>query len=250
MRPMRVVSPYRPFEPESPAHRRLGPFDWVAALRMLADTVRRSNGCETMALTDEAAHVGGLPAFRRPTAEPRLMLWILEASLGYLRSDAFDRDTVMVSPDNLVLGDLRHHFAGDLGILVRTRDKYRNRPILNAVQWWPVASKAALAGFYARALDEARGLHESLIRWGADSESLRILVAPIACGVHRRAGLDVAMIEAVTVLHSIPDRTALDLGTGRRPRFPPVPVIDFKGERKRHMAAFYAALRPSAAGAA
>ncbi len=241
MRPMRVVSPYRPFAPESGAHKRLGPFDWVAALRMLADSVERSNGCETMVLTDIRTDVGGLAAFRYATAEPRLMLWILEASLRYLRSEAFDRDTVMVSPDNLVVGDLRHYFAGDLGLLVRSREKYRNRPILNAVQWWPVAAKERLIAFYMAALVVARSLHDNLIRWGADSESLRVLIAPIQIGVYPRAGLDVAMIEAVTVLHSISNRTVADLERGLRPVVPNVPVIDFKGERKRHMAAFAAA---------
>lgn len=244
MRPIRVVSPFRPFAPESGAHIRLGPFDWLAALRMLAGSVARSNRCETVALTDEAADLAGFPAFRHAPRETRLMLWILEASAQYLASDDFDRDTVMVSPDNLVLGDLRPHFKGELALLVRTREKYKNRPILNAVQWWPVAAKPVLAGFYAEALAVARELPENVLRWGADSESIRRLIAPIAPGIHRRAGLDVSMVEAVTVLHSISDRTAAELAAGRRPAYPPVPVIDFKGERKRHMAAFYRATLP------
>ena len=49
---MRVVSPYRPFVPESGSHQALGPFDWVGALGMLRTSVRVACGCETYALTD------------------------------------------------------------------------------------------------------------------------------------------------------------------------------------------------------
>ena len=52
MSAFRVVSPFRQFVPESEPHRELGPFDWVDALRMLGASVSRSNGVETLALTD------------------------------------------------------------------------------------------------------------------------------------------------------------------------------------------------------
>lgn len=228
---MRVLSPYRAQAPESGAHKRLGPFDWVGALEMLRASVARSCKCETAALTDFATDVGRGPAIRFSTDEPRLMLWILEASLRYLRSSAFDRDTVFVSPDTLVAADLRPYFAGDLALLVRTNEKYERKPILNAVQWWPVASRARLCDFYAAALGAARALPAPALRWGADSEALRLLVAPVARGLHLRAGLRVQMHEAAGLM--LPGGL---LNAGRRP---PAPIVDFKGGRKHDMAAYY-----------
>jgi hypothetical protein len=49
---MKIVSPFRPFPPESSAHRKLGPFDWVGALQMLGTSARASCDCATFALTD------------------------------------------------------------------------------------------------------------------------------------------------------------------------------------------------------
>jgi len=242
---IRIVSPYRPFEPESPSHQTLGPFDWIAALRMLAASVRASCGCETVAITDVATALP-VPAFRYPTQQSRLMLWILEVSLAYLQSDDFDRDTVFVSPDTLVLRDLRPYFGGDLTVLVRTPKKYHNRPVINAVQWWPVAAKDRLIGFYRTALARAQALPEHTIVWGADSESIRQLLEPIALGIHDRDGLQVSMREASTILISISTAIMRALDAGRPiPRLS-VPIADFKGPlRKTYLAAYFEALSPS-----
>lgn len=241
MTPLRVVSPYRPFAPESSSHHRLGAFDWIDALRMLAVSVRRSCQCETLAITDIDTDLP-VPAIQLPTTHRRLMLWIVEVSLAYLASDAFDRDTVMVSPDNIVTADLRPYFGGDLSILVRSARKYRNRPILNAVQWWPMASKAALIAFYRETLTRAEGLIEPLQVWGADSECLRQQVDPIRLGLHQRDGLTVHMIEASTVLVSITNGVMAALDR-RQPLLQSPPVVDFKGPiRKPYMRRYFDAL--------
>lgn len=244
MTPMRVVSAYRPFAPESGAHKELGPFDWVGALRMLAASVRRSCHCDTVALTDPRTPLP-LPAFRYETESTRLMLWILEVSLRYLESADFDRDTVFVSPDTLVLGDLRPFFAGDLTLLVRSAPKYQNRPILNAVQWWPLESRDRLINFYRQALALAQDLPDNCIRWGADSESLRRMIAPLEIGIHHRAGLRVSMREAISVLYSVTGSTRTALAAGHAPALN-YPVIDFKGLRKRDMRAYFQAVMPEA----
>jgi hypothetical protein len=72
---LRVVSPYRPFVPESQAHQLLGEFDWVAALRMLRVSVTKAMGCDTVAITDVDTDLPG-PTFHYETKERRLMLWI------------------------------------------------------------------------------------------------------------------------------------------------------------------------------
>ncbi len=241
---MRVVSAYRKQEPESGNHVRMAEFDWVAALGMLRASVTRSCGCETWALSDLDTDVGPGRVLRYPSTEPRLMLWILEVSLNYLRSEDFDQDTVFVSPDNLVIRDLRPRFAGDLTLLVRSGEKYIARPILNAVQWWPVASKEKLCTFYARALAEARTLPDPVLRWGADSECLRRLVSPIVTGLQYRAGLQVNLVEAGTALWSISSTGARHAQANGKPlRFPDgVEVVDFKGSRKLFMPAYCTAM--------
>lgn len=239
----RVVSPYRQQAPESGAHVKLGAFDWTGALAMLSASAARFD-CETVALTDETTDVGALLVLRYPTAEPRLMLWILEVSLAYLSSPDFDCDTVFVSPDSLVVGDLRRRFYGDLSVLVRHAEKYRNRrPILNSVQWWPVGSKRKLIAFYAQALEMARALPSGMLRWGADCEALRVLLAPLAPGTHRRAGLSVSMPEATIALQTIDDWTVARLEAGRAVGLPgpTTLVVDFKGRRKLWMGSYFRA---------
>lgn len=238
---MIVVSPYRPFPAESSSHRQLdGAFDWIAALRMLATSVRRSCGCDTVALTDVDTNLP-VPAYRYQTAQRRLMLWILEISLAYLQSDDFTQDTIFITPDTVVCRDLRPYFAGDLTILVRSQPKYHNRPILNALQWWPVRAKDRLAAFYADTLTLALQMPDNLIRWGADSESLRQRLAPMTPGLQSRAGLSVSMREANTVLLSITNSIMANMDRGRSGAIGTLPpVVDFKGPiRKRYMARYF-----------
>lgn len=238
---VRVVSAYRPFPPESAAHRRLGPFDWPAAIRTLRASVARSCGCETVAITDRDTALDG-PTLQYATTERRLMLWILDVSLAYLASDDFDRDTIFVSPDSLVLQDLRPYFGADATVLIRSADRYQRRPILNAVQWWRVAAKDALVAFYRQALDLALTLPEGLVVWGADSEPLRQLLDPIHVGIHRRAGLRVRLLESVTVLRSLSGTAVAAMDRGEPPPIPDIAVWDFKGPRKQYLPRCAAAL--------
>ncbi len=245
---MRVVSAYRRQAPESGNHLRVSGFDWIGAMNMLRASVTRSCACETWALTDtetdfSAFDGGAARVLRFPSEERHLMLWILAVSLQYLRSSEFTEDTVFVSPDNLVIRDLRPRFAGDLSLLVRSGEKYKDRPILNAVQWWPLASREKLCAFYEQALAVARTLPDACIRWGADSESLRQLVSPIVTGLQYRAGLRVNLVEAGTALWSISGTAARhSIIAKKKIRLPDgVEIVDFKGGRKLHMADYFAA---------
>lgn len=236
---LRIVSPYRPFPPVN--HSQIG-FDWIAALAMLRTTARRATQGEVVALTDMATDLP-MPAFHYPTQQHRrLMLWILEVCLAYVESDDFDQDTVMLSPDTLVVGNLRPYFAGDCTILIRPGRQYAERPILNAAQWWPIHAKAKLAAFYRQALAIAEGLPRQLIRWGADCEALRHLLEPIRPGLHVRAGLRVSMRDRMTVLQSV-GKGVLDEIARHQPLRPhPVPLVDFKYESKQHLPRYFAAL--------
>ncbi len=239
---MKIVSPFRPFVPESSAHQRLGPFDWVGALRMLAASVQSSNGCETFALTDVDTDLP-VPAYRYPTTARRLMVWILEVSLRYLESPDFDQDTVMLSPDILAIGPIGDHFQADLGLVVRPGPKYVHKRLLNGVQWWAMAGQARLVAFYTEAVRYAATLPEGLLRWGADTVPLVDLLAPLEVGTHRRAGLTVQGIERSRVFGS-PSRLDLHrLGHGLPPLRTALtpPLVDFKGLRKQSMGAYFAA---------
>jgi hypothetical protein len=235
---MKVVSPYRPFEPESLAHQRLGPFDWEGALRMLAASVQRSCRCETYAISDIATPLG-VPAHYYRTEQRRLMPWILEVSLQYLQSAQFDQDTVMISPDALVYQDLRHFFRGDLGLVIRYGEKYRRKPLLNGVQFWRYGAGPQLATFYREALELALTLPEGLLRWGADTEPIVRLLAPLDAGGYERCGLMVYGHKRETVMDELSESDIIRLGRGWRVPFPVCPIVDFKYLKKRHMAAYF-----------
>lgn len=235
---MKVVTPFRPFVPESASHRKLGPFDWVGACEQLRASVTLACICDTAILTDDETPVPGL-AYRYPVRETRLMLWLLDVWAQYLESDAFNDDTVMISPDSLVYADLRPYFRADLGVVVRVADKYRDKPLLNGVQFWRHAAKDRLVGLYRQALAVAKTLPEDTIRWGADTEAIHRLIAPLQSGRFERAGLSIDGIPRWSFLgeanHADQDRIA----RGLPPKAPPLPVMDFKARRKLFMADYF-----------
>lgn len=241
---MKVVSPYRPFAPESPAHLRLGPFDWPGALGMLCASVQRACQCECYALTDLDTPLA-VPAHRYPVTESRLMLWLLAVCRDYLRSDAFDDDTVLISPDALVFADLRPWFLADLGVVVRVSPKFaQKKPLLNGVQFWRLAARRQLVAFYDEALAIARTLPDSLITWGADTEPLRRLLQPLVAGPMERAGLTVYGIRRMDLFQSVDQLDIGRVARGETPR-PPTAIVDFRYLRKLSMAAYFAATRGS-----
>ena len=239
-----VVTPYRPFKPESDHHLTLGPFDWVGAIQMLRDSVRRSNGVETLTLTDVGTSLP-VPALKFATKQKRLMLWILDVCLCYLASDAFDRDTVMVSPDCLVLGPLAPWFEADLGVVVRTEEKHRGsgRMVLNQVQFWSHAAKPMLVAFYQQALKIAKKLPDDVITWGADTVPIHQMLEPIEYGIGDRMGMRVYQIAWHQILEALTHEHIVQLEAGEAIRVSR-PILDFRATRKRHMKMAYDALFP------
>jgi hypothetical protein len=237
-RGMRVVAPYRPFAAESDAHKLLGAFDWVDALRMQQASVKRACKCEAVAISDVATPLP-VPAKYYETRETRLMLWILEVSLRYLESNDFDRDTAMVSPDMLVFDDLRPYFRADLGVLVRSGEKYASRALLNGVQFWRHDARSRLVDFYAKALEMARALPESVITWGADTAPIVDLLSPLELGLSDRGGLRVECLDAYLLMSPL-SGTAIDkLEKGIQIPRPATPLVDFRYLRKLHMRAYF-----------
>lgn len=241
---IRVIAPFRPFEPESELHQSLSDFNWIDALRMCIESAMYACGCPVHAVTDVDTHLP-VPALRYSTLERRLMLWTLEACCCYLESDDFDRDTVMLDVDQIVAKDLAPFFPADadLCVLIRPTSKHSGgEPLLNGVQFWAVAAKSRLSSFYRAVLDRARALPESDLRWGADTIALRQTLEPMAIGLHDRSGVTVRMIHAGTVLEAwnSDQRTALEL---RGELIGPTrPVVDFRWKRKTGMRAVYDAL--------
>lgn len=241
-RPIRIVAPFRPFPPESELHRSLASFDWIDALRMCVDSAASSCGCPVHAITDVETTLP-VPMLRYETRERRLMLWTLEACACYLASDDFDRDTVMLDVDQLVVRDLAPFFpSADLGVLMRPTPKHSvGEPLLNGVQFWSVAAKPRLATFYRAVLARARQLPEADICWGADTIALRQALEPLAIGQQDRQGLSVEMIHFGTVLEawSTEQRAALAAGQLIGPTRP---VVDFRWKRKLSMRSVYDAI--------
>lgn len=217
-------------------HHELGQFDWIGAIAMLRESVRLSCRCETVAITDVDTTLPG-PTLQYQTTSRQLMLWILDVSLAYLRGPDFTVDTVMVSPDCLVFCDLRDWFGGDVGIVVRPT--HAERPILNSVQWWPVAQRERLIWLYERALSVASKLSEELQVWGADSEPFRRLLKPLypGCGP-RKCGIVANLIDSRHVLLALTSDVIARLEQGE-PVTPPEAVVDFRYLRKRHMRAYF-----------
>lgn len=233
---MRVVSPFRPFPAESVEHLALGAFDWLDAIRMMRASVTRSCRCDAVVITDADTTLPG-PTFQYDTRERRLMHWILEVSLCYLAGPHFDRDTVMVSPDVLVFCDLREWMAGDVGIVVRP--DHTERPILNSLQWWPVASRDKLLRLYTKALAYAKTLPEEIQVWGADSEPFRHLLRPLypGCGP-RKSGIVANLVDSRHVLLPLDSGTIAALEKGEAIQTPEL-AIDFRYLRKRYMRRFF-----------
>lgn len=235
---MKVVSSYKPFPATSPAHRKLGPFDWPGALAMLRHSVWRSCRCQTYALTDRGTSIAG-PAYRLPTTETRLMPWLLETWLLYLESEHFDEDTAMISPDALVFANLQGWFQGDLGVVVRG-PKFENKPLLNGVQLWSYKAKDRLVAFYREVWRLAEGMPEPLATWGGDTEPLLALLAPLRVGFSDRCGLRVMGIQQGNFFRCPSEVDAKRIASGKQPA--PTPIVDFKYLKKRIMADYYASM--------
>lgn len=237
MTPLRVVTPYRPFAAESQAHQMLGAFDWVDAIRMLRASVDRVMHVETVAITDVDTDLPA-PALQYVTRERRLMLWILDVALCYLRSEDFDRDTIMLSPDLLVFGDLRPWMTEHFTILMR--EGYPKHPILNGVQFWPVRKKAQIAAFYGEALAIGRTLDDGFLRWGGDTEPLRQLLEPLAPGLVMRDGKAIArLLDANEIMHALTTAMMQRLGDPRGVPLPVRAVLDFRYTRKQYMRRYF-----------
>lgn len=239
-----VVAPFRPFSYETGHHKALADFDWIAAIEMLGDSVKRACGRDLTVLTDIDT-ILPLRCLHFTTTRRRLMLWYLEIAAVFLESAAFDRDTIALDSDQLIYKDLGRWFLprADLGILVRKPPKNGpGYPILNGVQWWSYKAKDKLATFYREALAVAENLPEEEIVWGADTVALWRLLFPLAPGtIQERAGLRVNMIQAETVLETFAFDQQEALEQGLPMRQPYRAVLDFRNLRKAYMARAYAA---------
>jgi hypothetical protein len=237
-----IVSPYKPIPPER-AHsdhtrEKLGDFDWVDALRMLAASAARFD-YPVYAITDTELPV---PHYRFNTVQPDLMIWILEVSLAYLSSEYFTEDTAFICPDSLVNEPCMAMTGFDLAIAVRFEQKHAPRPILNSVQLWPVAAKAKLIDFYTRCMEYALASPQGA-EWGGDTVPLEKVLAPLDPGLQSRAGLNVLMLPHERLLRTINSQDIRLLDEGMQPGRKSTFVIDFKYTRKKHMQAYFEATR-------
>lgn len=232
---MRIVTPFRPFRPESFEHKDLGRFDWVEAIRMLRTSAKRACGLEVLTITDADTELP-VPALKYQTEHRRLMPWIVEVALKYVESDDFDQDTVMVSPDILVFGDLGRWFRDkdyDLGLLARPPGRLRDmNPMLNSVQFWPRKSRDAIRRLYCLVAERLGSLSEEQLVWGGDTTPFIELFGPVEVNrVHGHPAGRVRFLNADDVMltfsgplmwKSTPDR-----------------LVDFRYKRKLMMPEYF-----------
>jgi hypothetical protein len=228
-----VVAPYRPFHTGRAEHEG---FDWLAAARLLARSVDRTCQCPTYVLTDVDTDLP-VPTIQVVTRERQLQLWILDVALRYLESSQFTDDTVMVSPDSLVLANLAGYFEGDFGVIIRPG--HPKHPMLNSVQWWPRASRDRLIAIYQQALAVGRTLPARIIKWGADTLPFEQLLAPLVPGLHRRQGLHVRMWPAPPILRSVSTFDLVRLTQGHPLKWRNAAIADFRYKRKPLMKPFF-----------
>ena len=238
---MKVVAPYQCFPVEAhPESLAITTFDWCDALHMLDVSVRATyqGRVRVHALTDHETLVP-VSAYRYQTQSTRLQVWLNEIRLAYLRSEDFDEDTILVSPDTLIVGDISQPFTTpmDLAMLVRPVKRFAGewKSILNSIQWWRHASKKKLIAFYEQVIAIGQTLPEELQIWGGDTEPLRQLVEPMDLGIVRRAGLAVNMLRASDLFRSISSAEMANLVAGGRIDRPSLPILDFKYIRKPFM---------------
>jgi hypothetical protein len=234
VRRIRLVAPFKPCPLETHTHQTLGADFWMGALSLLNESAQISNNVSVFALTDQTSHLP-IPTLRYDTTETRLMLWLLEVCVAYLRSDNFDRDTVMLDVDQLIVKDLRPYFTeADLAVCLRKPPRRPNgMRILNGVQFWRHRGKAQLIAFYEFVLETARTMSEGSIRWGADGFALRDCLEPLENNYHVRHGCRVAFLPATNIIEEWTSQHQREALNGRflcgGPRRP---VLDFRNRRK------------------
>jgi hypothetical protein len=234
-----IVSPYKYVPPErrvldhTPAQ--IGNFDWVDALRMLAVSAAKF-GYPVHAITNKPLPV---PHYQFDTKHEDLMVWILEVSLAFLKSDHFNQDTAFVCPDSLINNYFPEFGGFDLAVCIRFDEKYVERPILNSVQLWRHDAKPQLIAFFERCLEIATMLPMEQRIWGGDTIPLEQLLAPHSPGFHHRRGINVLMYPHYQIMRTIHAADIAALEKGEMPRQTAIPVIDFKAKRKIHMQAYY-----------
>lgn len=234
------MAPFRPFPPESELHQSLAEFDWIGAIRMLLLSARWAcPTCEAHVITDVETDLG-VPSLKYSTVQRRLMLWTLEATLRFIESRDFDRNTVVMDCDQLIYKDLSRWFQNgvDLGVIVRPNQKHKEEggfPFLNTVMFLNGRSRKKLAAFFRKALEIAAAMPEPLLKWGADQEAVRSLLEPIDSGIFERSGLTVKMIDSEDVIETISAGQIEALETTGQMPWPTHAVLDGRWTRKPYL---------------
>lgn len=231
---MIIVSAYKPFQPENSLHQSLeGHFDWCEALKMLSHSAKVKSNLPVFALTDMEAKIP-IPCFRFETKEQQLMLWILEVSLQYLKSDHFSKDTWFISPDMLIMKDIRGlKTSCDIGLLARDHAEVKKH-ILNGVQFWPHHAKNKIVALYEEFYQRAQQLPPDIKQWGADTLPLIEFASPVEVkGLHVRRGLRVRFYNH--------DKLCKRISVNYITRDFMQPIADFTYKRKFHMKQFFEA---------
>lgn len=169
-----------------------------------------------------------------PDQEPHLMNWILAAQLAYIESPLFDQDSVIFSPDALVLKRLEPVF--DLAFDVAFTDRKNPRwPINNGVIYLKPEKRAELAAMWRKCLEICKSYPVETQDWYGDQQSLN---DALQAGVHTELGLQVELLPCEVY-------NASPMKPGQAPTkrlLQDAYVAHFKGKRKDAMKDYWRGL--------
>lgn len=158
--------------------------------------------------------------------EHHLMNWILAAQLEYIKSPLFDQDTVIFSPDALVIKPLDSIFkmGFDMAFTVRENSRW---PINNGVIYLRPKLKQKIAAFWKDAIKVCKEYPKETQDWYGDQQSLHDVWSQ---GNHLRLGLNVMTLPCE--LYNASPRHTEDLDTNI---IETAYIVHLKGQRKHLM---------------
>lgn len=164
--------------------------------------------------------------------EEYLMNWILAAQLQFIESDFFNQDSVLFSPDALIVRPLEQIFEQDFDIGFTVRDNPR-WPINNGVIFLKPQNKEKIADYWKFAISVCKSYPVETQKWYGDQQSVHEVYAQ---GSHEQIGLNVKLLPCAKYNAS--------------PRLGPVDhellkyayIVHFKGKRKPLMKEYWGAI--------
>ena len=154
-----------------------------------------------------------------------LMIWILEAQKNYIESDAFNCNSVLFSPDALIIKPLEEIFEQDFDCAVTLRaDTILN----NGVIFIKPQNKNRLIKLWDDAIKKCWSYHAALQNWGGDQKALQDVLSSADYKPH---GLNVIKVD-MEKYNAPYIRAGIETN---KELLEKASIVHFKGDRKKLM---------------